>query len=340
MIVVALLLAVFATAVVGTNLIRRAALAHNLLDVPNARSSHAVPTPRGGGVAIVMAFLGGLSVAWLLDLVDARQLLALGGGGLLVAVVGLVDDRRNLPAAPRLAVHALSAAWALYWLGGLPPLVIFGQLHDLGIAGHGLAVFSLVWLLNLYNFMDGIDGIATLECVTVCAGGMLIALLQQRTDGPLLLPALLTAAALGFLVWNLPPARIFMGDAGSGFLGLTLGVLALDAAHRTPQSLWAWLILLLVFATDATVTLVRRVLGGAKPHEAHRTHAYQYASRRHLGHRPVIIAVALLNVAWLLPIALAVQLRWLDGLLALVLAGAPLVWLAMRYGAGTPERSR
>lgn len=337
MIVAGLLLVVFATATIGTRLIQRVAVAGNLMDVPNARSSHVVPTPRGGGVAIVLAFIGGLLLASVMRLVDLRLAVALGGGGLFVATVGFIDDRQNLAAAPRLAVHALSAAWALYWLGGLPPLAMFGATRDLGIAGHALALISLVWLLNLYNFMDGIDGIAGIECATVCAGGIVLAMLNHRADGAPLLSALLGAAACGFLVWNLPPARIFMGDAGSGFLGFTLGVLALDAAHRAPQSLWAWLILLAVFTTDATVTLVRRVLRGVKPHEAHRTHAYQYASRRHRGHRPVIIAVALLNVCWLMPLAVAVQVRWLDGLTALVVASAPLLWLAVRYDAGVPE---
>jgi Fuc2NAc and GlcNAc transferase len=195
-----------------------------------------------------------------------------------------------------------------------------------------------VWLLNLYNFMDGIDGIAGTECLTVCAGGVALAALQQRWDGTMLVPAILGAAALGFLIWNVPPARIFMGDAGSGFLGMMLGVLALDAAHLAPGSLWCWLILLAVFTTDATVTLVRRVLRGARPHEAHRTHAYQHASRQFRGHRPVIIAVATLNIGWLFPLALAVQAAKLDGAFALLIACAPLVWLAFRYNAGVPER--
>ena len=336
---VGVLLGVFASATVGTALIRRVALARNLMDVPNERSSHIVPTPRGGGVAIVLAFTGGLLGAWTLQLVDSRVSMALGGSGLMVAIVGFIDDRTSLPASPRLAVHALSAAWALYWLGGMPPLVAFGHSVDLGLIGDGLALLSLVWLLNLYNFMDGIDGIAGIECVTVCVGGMIVAILQQRSDGPLFLPALLGAAVLGFLVWNFPPARIFMGDAGSGFLGLMLGVMALDAAHRSPQSLWGWLILLAVFTTDATITLVRRVLNGAKAHEAHRTHAYQYASRRHLGHRPVVLAVALLNLCWLLPLSVAVQLAWLDGLTAWIIASAPLLWLAFRYHAGVPLRT-
>jgi Fuc2NAc and GlcNAc transferase len=187
--------------------------------------------------------------------------------------------------------------------------------------------------------MDGIDGVAAIEAVTTCAGGLAIALLQHRSDAAWVVPALLGSASLGFLLWNFPPARIFMGDAGSGFLGLMLGVMAIDAARITPQSLWSWLILLAVFTTDATMTLIRRVQRGKKPHEAHRTHAYQHAAHDHRGHRQVSLAVAAINVGWLLPLALAVQLGRVDGLTGLIVASVPLVWLALRYGAGTDRAS-
>jgi Fuc2NAc and GlcNAc transferase len=332
-----LLLTILAAATVGTGAIRRIAIARNMMDVPNARSSHVLPTPRGGGVAIVVAFLGGVVVAWMLNLVEAHLTVAVVGSGALVAAVGLADDRYGLPAVPRLIVHTVAAAWAVYWLGGLPPVTVLWHTANFGIAGDVLAVLALVWLLNLYNFMDGIDGIAGVECVTVCAGAATLTLLPLDARAPMLGPAMLGASALGFLFWNVPPARIFMGDAGSGFLGITLGVLALDATRQSPQAIWSWLILLLVFVVDASVTLVRRVTRGARPHEAHRTHAYQYAARRHRGHRPVIVAVGIVNLVWLLPIALAVRAYMLDGVVACILASAPLIWLAYRYDAGIPE---
>ena len=324
-----------------TALLRRYALARSLLDVPNARSSHSLPTPRGGGVAIVVAFLAGLCLAFFAGLGIAAELFyALLGAGLGIALLGFLDDHGHIAARWRLLGHFLAAAWALYWLGGLPPLAVFGGLLQLSWIGHVLAAFYLVWLLNLYNFMDGIDGIASVEAICVCLGGaILYALLETSllTDLPLLM---LAAAVLGFLLWNFPPARIFMGDAGSGFLGIVLGVLSLQAAWTNPLLLWAWLILLGVFIVDATLTLLRRLLRGEKVYEAHRSHAYQYASRRFGRHLPVTMAVAALNLVWLLPLAMLVAAGWLDGLLGVLIAYAPLVVLAWRFDAGRAEAAR
>lgn len=319
-----------------TALLRRYALTRSLMDIPNARSSHKVPTPRGGGVAIVLAFLLALPfLAWAGEISWALAWALLGGGG-WVAVVGFLDDHGHIAARWRLLAHFAGAIWALCWLGGLPPLKMAGFILDLGWFGHIAVAFYLVWLLNLYNFMDGIDGIAGVEAVTVCLGGALLyALLGQSSLA--LLPLLLAAACAGFLYWNFPPAKIFMGDAGSGFLGLVLGILSLQAAWVAPQLLWAWLILLAVFIVDATWTLLRRLLRGDKVYEAHRSHAYQYASRRHGRHLPVTLAVLAINLGWLLPMALLVAIGRLDGLLGFALASAPLVFLAVRYDAGKQE---
>src|SRR5450830_81420 len=147
----------------------------------------------------------------------------------------------------------------------------------------------------------------------------------------------LAMAVAGFLYWSFPPARIFMGDAGSGFLGIVLGGLSLHAAWSAPQLLWVWLILLGVFIVDATFTLVRRLLRGDRVYEAHRSHAYQFASRRAGRHLPVTLAVLGINVVWLLPISVCVGLSVLDGLTGTILAYAPLVFIAVRFHAGELE---
>jgi len=196
----------------------------------------------------------------------------------------------------------------------------------------------LVWLLNLYNFMDGIDGLASIEAICVSLGGGLLYVLSgEARSAEVFLPLVLAAAVLGFLVWNFPPARIFMGDAGSGFLGITLGILSIQAAWVSSQLLWAWLILLGVFVVDATFTLFRRLLRGDKVYEAHRSHAYQYASRQYAGHLPVTMTVLLINLFWLLPMALWVGLEGIDGALGLVIAYTPLITLAVKYHAGERE---
>jgi Fuc2NAc and GlcNAc transferase len=225
------------------------------------------------------------------------------------------------------------------WLDGAPPLRLFGSDVQLGWIGVVLAAFYLVWLLNLYNFMDGIDGLASIEAVCVCLGGALLVLLTGTGSGQValyLLPLLLVAAVLGFLYWNFPPARIFMGDAGSGFLGISIGILSLQAAWAAPQLLWCWLILLGVFIVDATFTLARRLQRGDKVYEAHRSHAYQHAAQHFGRHLPVTLAVLAINLFWLLPVALTVACGVLDGLPGLLLAYAPLVWLAARFKAGKP----
>ncbi|ARS48518.1 glycosyltransferase family 4 protein [Pseudomonas sp. GD04158] len=332
-----LLPAVAGVSLVMTGALRRYALSRSLMDIPNSRSSHSVPTPRGGGVAIVLAFLAASPVLALADLLHWAVMWALLGAGAGVAVIGFLDDHGHIAARWRLLGHFVAAIWALFWLGGLPPLSLFGMSFDLGWLGHTLAALYLVWLLNLYNFMDGIDGIASLEAICVCIGGALLFVLSGHADEAAL-PLLMAAAVAGFLFWNFPPARIFMGDAGSGFLGVSLGILSLQAAWVAPQLLWSWLILLGVFVVDATFTLLRRLLRGDKVYEAHRSHAYQYASRRFGRHLPVTLAVGAINLLWLLPIALWVGAGGLDGVLGVVLAYTPLLALAVRFRAGELER--
>lgn len=319
-----------------TAALRRYALARSIMDIPNARSSHAVPTPRGGGVAIVVAFLLALVLVGSEGDYAVHGVIALGGAGALIAIIGFMDDHGHIAARWRLLGHFLAAAWALAWLGGLPPLAVFDLQLDLGWFGAIVAAFYLVWLLNLYNFMDGIDGIASVEAICACLGACLLYWLGGF-EQLLILPLLLAMAVAGFLYWNFPPARIFMGDAGSGFLGIALGVLSLQAAWVSSQLFWCWLILLGVFIVDATYTLIRRLSRGDKVYEAHRSHAYQFASRLYGKHLPVTVAVGALNLFWLLPVALCVMLLGLDGVLGVVIAYAPLVILAVRYRAGALE---
>lgn len=317
-----------------TGLLRHYALTRNLLDIPNERSSHSIATPRGGGVAIVLAFLTALPLFLWLGWLTAGKAIAFGGAGTLVALVGFLDDHGHVSACWRLLVHFSAAAWALYWFGGFPLVDIFGFQLNLSWFGHVLAAVYIVWLLNLYNFMDGIDGIAGIEAITVCIGGIGLYYLSETAESVQLLPLLLVAAMAGFLFWNFPKAKIFMGDAGSGFIGFTLGLLSIQAAWLVPQLFWGWLILLGAFMVDATVTLIRRAINGERIYQAHRSHAYQHASRIYGSHAKVSLFFGLVNMCWLLPIAGCVVLGLVDGLLALVIAYAPLVWLVIHFHAG------
>jgi Fuc2NAc and GlcNAc transferase len=332
-----------AVAVVGlsfalTHVLRRYALHKSLLDIPNGRSSHTIPTPRGGGVAIVISYLA--ATVWMLyaDLMSRDLFLAMFGAGGLIAALGFLDDHGHIAARWRLLGHFAAAAWGLFWLGGLPAISFFGATLQASWIVNVLAAFYLVWLLNLYNFMDGIDGIASVEAISVCLGAAVIYALSGLI-GLVWLPLLLACAVAGFLFWNFPPAKIFMGDAGSGFLGIMLGCLSLQAAWISSQLLWVWLILLGVFIVDATVTLIRRLVRGDKVYEAHRSHAYQFASRRFGKHLPVTSAVGVINLCWLLPVALCVARFGLDGALGVIIAYIPLLVLAFAFKAGALERS-
>lgn len=330
-----LLPAVFFFSLIMTGCLRWYALRRNLLDVPNQRSSHTVPTPRGGGVSIVLGFLLTLPILLTMSLISSATFWSFGGAGLLVAVIGFCDDHAHIAARWRLLAHFVAALWGVAWLGGLPSVTIAGATLDWGILGGGFAVFYLVWMLNLYNFMDGIDGIAGIEVITVCLGGAALYVFQGYWVEASL-PLILALAAAGFLVWNFPPARIFMGDAGSGFLGVMLGLLSLHAAWISSSFFWAWLILLAVFISDASVTLFRRMLRRERIYEAHRSHAYQHASRKLGKHLPVTLFVAAINVFWLFPIACWVIL---DGseIIGVILAYIPLLALSFFLGAGQAE---
>lgn len=320
-----------------TSALRRYALAKSLIDVPNARSSHTVPTPRGGGVAIVVSFLFLLPVLAISSLLSWPFTWGLLGAGAGIAVLGFLDDHGHIAARWRLLGHFSAAVWALFWMRGAPPLSVMGTTFDMGWVGIVLAMLYLVWMLNLYNFMDGIDGLASLEAIFVCLSAALIYALMGL--GALAwAPLLLSFAVAGFLYWNFPPAKIFMGDAGSGFLGVTLGIFSLQAAWASPSLIWVWVILMGVFIVDATFTLIRRLVRGDKVYEAHRSHAYQYASRKYGRHLPVTLAVGLVNVVWLLPIALCVALLGLDGVMGVIIAYIPLVMLARMFREGAVEK--
>jgi UDP-N-acetylmuramyl pentapeptide phosphotransferase/UDP-N-acetylglucosamine-1-phosphate transferase len=275
-------------------LLRRA----RVLDRPNARSSHAVPTPRGGGIAVVAAILA----AWLTLLAQGLvppPLLLVTAAAALLAAVSWRDDVGGLSPTLRLLAQFLAVAIGMTAVAPAGP-VFQGRLPP--ALDSAAAALFWVWFVNLFNFMDGIDGLAGSEAAAIGGGLVLVAALGAGRDPPLaLLAAAPAAAALGFLVWNWAPARIFLGDVGSVPLGYLLGFLLLDAAARGHWM--AALILPLYFLADATITLARRLLRGEAVWRAHRRHFYQRAVQRGLGHaavaRRVIAAdLGLIGCAW------------------------------------------
>jgi len=328
-----------AASFVLTLAIKRAARGLGLIDVPNERSSHARPTPKGGGVAIAISSLAAMGLLSILGMMPAHLFLAIAPGGAAVAAVGLIDDITPLTARLRLLVHFMAAAWAVVCIGPVP---FFDHLAPdtpgFQWLGYALSTVGIVWFLNMYNFMDGIDGIAASQAVFMCVGAALLALFSTGIAYIAAAAIVIGAASCGFLLWNWPPAKIFMGDVGSGYLGFVFAVLALASGAHSHSlfGVWSCLILAGVFSVDATFTVVRRFLRGEQVTRPHRTHAFQLLTQK-MGHRNVTLAVALVNLVWLLPCALASVLRPQDALWIATLSLCPLVLGAFMIDAGRPE---
>lgn len=319
-----------------TALVRRYALARHLLDVPNERSSHTRPTPRGGGIAFVLLVLLALLVlpTWVVVPATIRSSLVVGGA--LVALGGWLDDKRRMARPARLFVHLVAAGWVLYSVGGLPVIWLGPWTLTVGYWGTAAAVLGIVWATNLYNFMDGIDGLAGTQglIVAVVAGVLL-----QRAEalGLAAVTWMLAAAVAGFLPWNWSPARIFMGSVGSEFLGFFFAALAVGASRVGILSVFAWGLLMAVFLIDATATLARRILSGERWLDPHRSHAYQGAVQRGLTPSQVTAAVVGIDLVLAIVVLVSIERPVLFlSLGATVVAGLLILW----YVASAPQRPR
>lgn len=300
------------------------------LDHPDHRSSHARSTPSGGGVGVMLALALSVVIAAASGVSWGAAYWLLLGLALVLMLAGMIDDRHNLPATLRLGIYGLACMVLVSVLDlRLTPVPAIS-----GWIVWPLLVVGLLWFLNLYNFMDGIDGLAALQCFLAAASAALLAVLG---GAPLfaLFCILLALCQLGFLYWNWPPARLFMGDAGSIPTGFLLGGLALYGASTGALPLACWLVLLAGFITDASWTLVARSLRGVSLMEAHREHAYQRLSRHWRSHVAVDFFLLALNALWLLPLAWTIW-HWPEfQLLLVILAYLPLL-LGMAKLRGLP----
>lgn len=261
-----------------------------ILDRPNQRSSHVRPTARGGGLGAVPVVL----VAWAVIAAGDPALIGLGfvlPSALLLALVSWIDDLRGLSAAVRLLAQIVAV---MAGLAAVPSdTLVFNGILPLPV-DRLLAGLFWLWFVNLFNFMDGIDGISGVELVSIGGGLALVATLAGSLDGIALLAMSLVGGAAGFLVWNWPPARVFLGDVGSVPLGYLCGWLLIQAAFAGLW--WAVAILPLYYLTDATITLLRRLFRGERIWEAHREHFYQRAVQAGLSHGQVTARILATNL--------------------------------------------
>ena len=276
----------------------RFALRRRVLDIPNERSSHSRPVPRGGGVAIVAVVLAGLG--WLATATPSGLglVLALAPPFVALAVVGWIDDRRGLGAGVRLVVHLAAAAWLVVASGDPAAAFPSATVAWPWLLG-ALLVVGVVWGLNLFNFMDGIDGIAASHAAFVALGALVLVGGRLPAEAVALL-VVIAAASAGFLVRNWSPAKVFMGDVGSGALGILLAGVAVWTSVRVPGLVWVWVVLWGTFLADATVTLLVRATRGERVFAAHRSHCYQHLAARH-GHARTTSVYLLIDCAWVLP---------------------------------------
>ena len=263
------------------------AVRNKMTVMPNERSLHDLPTPKGGGIAIVLTWYIGISILFFYGIIERGLFFALLSGALL-AIVSLIDDLKGLKPFIRLIVQFLTAILAFYFLDGLRPLVIPEVSFNYNFIVYPVAIVGMVWFINLFNFMDGVDGFASLEAIIICA----VFFVFTWSLATILLIACIT----GFLYWNWPKASIFMGDVGSTQLGFILVVLGIYYHNTFEFSILNWIMLTSPFWFDATLTLFRRWRNGENLGEAHRKHVYQRIVQAGSAHEKVNFYLLIINV--------------------------------------------
>ena len=263
-----------------TYVMKNYAIKKSLVDIPNARSSHTVATPHGGGVAIAITWFIGLTYLYYIDDINVSLYFALMVG-IVISIVSYIDDLIELSPRIRLVSQALVALLGLYFLGGFKELNIFFFHIENQIFINIFAFFMIIWFINLYNFLDGIDGYAGSEAIFLSFAGFIL----FRDD----LFLVLSVAVLGFLFWNWHKAKIFMGDVGSTLLGYNIAIFTIYYSNQESTNFWIWIILFGVFWFDATLTLLRRYFNKESLSQAHKKHAYQRLVQSGWSHNKVVL---------------------------------------------------
>jgi Fuc2NAc and GlcNAc transferase len=321
----------FALSLLGIYFLKKYAPQLKLVAIPNERSLHRKVTPQGGGAIIALIFLAFILFLRLSDSIKNAEFIALFGGGLIMSVTGFLDDILEIKAGVRFLIQFLVVGWGLYWLGGIPHHPFLDAVSGLYTLANAVAAVALVWFINSFNFMDGIDGLATSGAIffSISVGGYF---LWKGIEPYGFLLIVLAASSLAFLLFNWPPAKMFLGDAGSNFFGCIFGMLILITVKNETLSIWTWLIILAYFITDTTTTTVLRIFLVKGWYRTHRSHAYQNLARVLNNHKFVTCLIMGINFFYLLPLAyLSVVYRPYGGLI--FLAGVmPILFFVLRYG--------
>lgn len=286
-----------------TFLIKRYANRNKLLAVPNERSLHDIPTPRGGGLAIVISWYIGITGFYLSGIIEGTLYFALLSG-ILIAIVSFLDDLTGVKPIIRLIIHFITAIIAFIFLHGLRPLVLPEISMNYNYIIYPLTIVGMVWFINLFNFMDGVDGFASVEAIIICA--VLFVFTWNLSA------ILLIVCISGFLYWNWPKASIFLGDTGSTQLGFILVVMGIYFHNIMEFSVLNWIMLTSPFWFDATLTLYRRWRNNEKLNEAHRKHVYQRIVQSGFSHLKVNMYLIAVNCIVLIIILIYREFKFLQ----------------------------
>ncbi len=270
-----------------TYLIKQYAIKNSLIAEINERSSHTVPTPHSGGIAIAITWFIGLIYLFSQQQIEPSLFYALTTGA-IISIVSYFDDLHELSPKLRLLVQSLVACLGLYFLGGFKEINLFFFTVENPIVTNVFAFFMILWFINLYNFLDGIDGYAGSEAIFLALAGFIL------FGGDHFL--ILAVSVLGFLLWNWHRAKIFMGDVGSTLLGYTVAIFTLYYANEASTNLWVWITLFGLFWFDATLTLLRRYKNKEKLSQGHKKHAYQRLNQSGWKHDKVVLFSILVNI--------------------------------------------
>lgn len=318
----------------------------HLVQIPNHRSSHVKPTPSGGGLSIViLGTLIAIVFIFKLNWQIETELLLLGT---FIAIIGFIDDIVTLSARIRFSMQSLVSLALLLFLHQMPDIHVGDFFVLKGMLLNFLLLITAIWWMNLFNFMDGIDGIAASQAIYMLTASAFFAFYVNPhiVSDPVWQTMLcLAAATLGFILLNWSPAKIFMGDAGSLYLAFILfgcAMISVKAEWFAPSVGYSvWLVLSALFVVDATMTLVRRIIRNERWYEAHRSHAYQKLARRFgrgtAKHSPVTLLAIFTNVIWLGPLAFACIIKSDLIFLWLMMAYLPVIFFALKMGAGVPD---
>ena len=265
-----------------------------LTDLPNKRSLHTVSLVRGGGLSIVVCFLLGITWLYFIEIIDRNSHTLLLIPGLCVSLLGFIDDLKSLSPKTRLGVQAGIAFFIFMISHDFSLFSKLGHLEQFNALGCLLSLFYILWLVNLFNFMDGINGIVSIEVLSPSLSISLILYLVSPGHPLMYLLLSISACTIGFLPWNFPSARIFLGDCGSYFLGLMMAILSFQNVEEIPNIFYVWLIMLGVFVIDTTFTLTKRILAKEKIFESHRSHAYQISALKFKSHKLITNSVLMI----------------------------------------------